>query len=179
MTILASLLVGLLFGVAFAWAAEPLVLFVRDAFSLNLDIQIYSIIENTRNLGSVITGVIAAFLSFLLLKKKEKITARGSVITVTIVLFIFGLILTPLLSIFTALCGASVAGVKPGGFGWQYLYALYGGGILGLLGFLGVYFLTLSIRKDAVFSFVATALSVPITLFIISLGFHFLAIRAQ
>jgi len=96
-----------------------------------------------------------------------------------IFLSILCLVLTPLLSILAALFGASLAGVKSGGIGWQYLYALYGGGMLGLLGGIASYWIAWSKIKDAVSSFAVTVLLVPTLLFVVSLGFHLIAIRLQ
>jgi hypothetical protein len=172
MRFLAAILVGLLVGGLFSISSDHLVRSVRDLLKLDLGIDIYSIMDSTRNLGSTITGLLGMILGYLATGLYERSNKRSFRLSIASCFFVAGLLITIVLSIVSASFAATIAGVQPGGWNWQFLPAIYGGGLFGLIGYCIAYPVVWQRRGDAVSTFTLSSFIVPATVFVLSFVIH-------
>jgi hypothetical protein len=172
MRLLAAILVGLLAAGVFSISSDHLVLSVRDLLKLDLGIDIYSIMASTRNLGSFIAGVLGMALGYLTTDLYEKTEKRSFRLSLASGFFVAGLLITIVLSIISASFAATIAGVQPGGWNWQFLPAIYGGGFFGLIGYCIAYPVIWQRRGEAVSSFSISSFIVPAAIFVLSFLTH-------
>ena len=90
----------------------------------------------------------------------------------TLCLFIAGLIFIIPVSIIVAYWGALIAGVKSGGWNWQFLPAIYLGGLFGVIAYCSSFIATCKRQHDSIFAFSISCTGVPLMTFILSPIFH-------
>lgn len=175
MNFAASFVFGIAGAVVFALLSDRMFLALRDAFDWDLGIDIYSLLDSVRHVGSALSGVLAAMAGYLFAARYSRSSGdehRAYRAVFNCTTFVVSLALGVFLSVITAYGGARAAGVGTGGFGWQFLFAIYGGPIVGLVLHLAIFFRTWASRHDILFSFVSSSLTPPVAVFILSLLFH-------
>lgn len=172
MRFLGAMLVGLLAAGLFSISSDHLVRSVRDLLKLDLGIDVYSIMDSTRNLGSFIAGVVGIVFGYLATGAYERSEKRSFRLSLASGFFIAGLLITVVLSIISASFAATIAGVQQGGWNWQFLPAIYGGGFFGFIGYCIAYPIVWQRRGEAVSTFSISSFIVPATIFLLSLATH-------
>lgn len=175
MTSAAALIFGIAGAVIFWLLSDRMVLAVRDHFGWEFGIGIYSLLDTVRHVGAALSGIVAAVIGYFLSARYSRLPAeahRSYRLFFTCTLFVVSLALSMFLSGVAAYGGARAAGVGTGGWGWQFLFAIYGGPLVGLVLHLVTFFRTWASRHDMLFSFVGSALFPPIGVFFLSLLFH-------
>jgi len=171
----AAFIFGIAGAIVFALLSDRVFLAIRDAFGWDFGIGIYSLLDSVRHIGSAFCGILAAVSGYILSARYsrsaggEHRTYRAFFVCIT---FVVSVALGVFLSFYSAYGGARAAGVGTGGFGWQFLFALYGGPIVGLALHLIIFFRTWAARHDILFSFVGGSLLPPLAVFVLSLLFH-------
>jgi len=177
MNLAAALIFAVASAIGFAVVSDHLVRAARDFFAWDFGFDIHWLLDTGEIFGSAVTGVLGGVVGYLLTRRYSRTTTgergfyRPAFLCAT---FVISLALSMFLSLIAALWGAGAAGVGAGGYGWQFIGALYGGPFVGLVTHLFIFFRTWTARHDIRVSFVFSSLLPPLAAFILSLAGHFL-----